>query len=382
MFVVGVVVVAAQRVALLVYRWSDVLLRRRDRAELQCPECYALSTLPSYRCSNPSCSVVHRDLLPGPLGLRSRRCACGTTLPNTIRGAGARLQPVCPVCNCELPKGSGNRQTIQVPVIGSVGAGKTRLLAAASVQLEQRLAEVSGSIRGLTPEATIYLDVARNVIKQHANTTKTAAVRPAGIPLLLSVRDKSVEIQLMDAAGENFQDWTETSALGYLDKARAMIFVLDPLPFPAIARELRSRGLAHSVLTASGEQEEAYASAVDRMRAENVRLKDRQLAFVVTKADILLRLPSGGRLAGHDSASVRGWLVDNEFDLFVQRCEKDFQKVTYFVVDSMSSTDLRARNSPVRVLEWVLTTCRSPVGAAIAPAPEPAVAARSEVAAS
>ncbi|MCZ2817254.1 TRAFAC clade GTPase domain-containing protein [Modestobacter sp. VKM Ac-2984] len=371
MFVVGAVVVTGQQLALFAYRWSDVLLRRRDRAELLCTSCYTLSTLPSFRCSNPACTVVHRDLLPGPLGLRSRRCACGTTLPNTIRRAGAKLQPVCPVCNAEMPKGSGNRQTIPVPVIGSVGAGKTRLLAAATVQLEQRLGEVSGSVSGLTPDAATYLDVTRSLIRQHANTTKTAAVRPTGVPLLVTAQGKTVEVQLLDAAGENFSDWEQTAVLRYLDQARALVFVLDPLPFPTIARELRSRGLSQAVLTASGEQEEAYAAAVDRMRAENVRVKDRQLALVVTKADILLRLPAGERLGGHDSDSVRDWLVANEFDLIVQRCEKDFQKVTYFLVDSMNSTDLTARTSPVRVLEWVLRTCRSPLGSAIAPAPEP-----------
>jgi hypothetical protein len=379
MFAVGVVVVAGQKLALLAVRWSDVLLRRRARAELRCPECYALSTLPSYRCSNPDCTEVHRNLLPGPLGLRSRRCVCGTTLPNTVRRAGARLQPVCPTCNAEMSPGSGNRQTIQLPVVGSVGAGKTRLLAAAAVHLEQRLTEVSGSVRGLTPEAETYLDVARRFIGEQSDTTKTAAVRPSGVPLLLTAPGgRAVELQLMDAAGENFQDWNGTAALRYLDQAPALVFVLDPLPFPGIAGELRARGLADTVLTASGEQEESYAAAVDRMRAENVRLKDRQLAVVVTKADILLDLPAGRRLADHDSASVRTWLVDNEFDLLVQRCEKDFQAVTYFVVDSMRSAAPTAPTSPLRVLEWVLTTCGSPVGSAIGRTPELATAGTPE----
>ena len=107
------------------------------------------------------------------------------------------------------------------------------------------------------------------------------------------------------------------------------------------------------------------------MRAENVRLTDRNLAVVVTKADVLLALPAGTDLADHDSASVRGWLVGNDFDLLVQRCEKDFGTVTYFVVDSMSSVDPHARTSPLRVLEWVLAVCRSPVGAVLARTPEP-----------
>jgi hypothetical protein len=213
------------------------------------------------------------------------------------------------------------------------------------------------------------------LIQQHANTSKTAAVPPTGVPLLITVPGgTSVELQLMDAAGESFATWNETANLRYLDQAQALLFVLDPLPFPDIAREMRACGLAHSVLTATGEQEEAYAAAIDRMRSENVRLKDRQLGFVITKADVLLRLPVGGQLRAFGSGSVRQWLVANDFDLLVQRCEKDFARVTYFVVDSMDSRDLNSLMSPWHTLAWALATCKSPVASALAPAPEPVAA--------
>lgn len=363
----GLLVLTGQRLSVNALRWYDVLRRQQVRADLRCPHsgCYAVSTLPSYRCSNPACAVVHRTLQPGPLGLRSRRCACGTRLPNTIRRASALLRPVCPSCNHEVPAGSGNRQTIQVPVIGSVGAGKSRLLAAGCTQLQDRLQELGGSLTALTPQAGTYVTAARSLVQRHSNTTKTPAVPPAGVPLLVTMGSRSVEVQLMDAAGEAFFGWDETSRLRYLDRARAIIFVVDPLAFPQIHRELQATGLGRSVLTAVSEQEEAYAATVDRMRAEGMDVRKRELGVVVTKADILLRLPSGGDLLAHDSPSVRAWLVGHEFDRLVRRCEKDFAKVTFFLVDSLTSQNPQARTSPWWTLQWVLAVCKSPLATAL-----------------
>lgn len=382
MFVVGGLSALVQWLGLSAYRWSDVLLRIRSRAEMRCPNprCYAVTTLPSYRCSNPTCSVIHRRLLPGPLGLSHRRCACGTKLPNTIRRAGARLQPICPTCNAEMARGSGTRQTIVVPVVGTIGAGKTRLLAAATVQLERRIAGLGGTLRGLTPPAVTYLETARSLIDQHANMTKTPASPPTGVPLLLTAPGKrQVEIQLMDAAGEGFGDWTETSALRYLDQSQALVYVLDPLAFPDVAHELQAAGLAPRIQTATGDQEEAYGAAVDRMRSENVKLKQRELALVMTKADILRQLPIGTGLNGANSSAVRDWLIEHHADLLVRRCEKDFERVSYFVVDSMNIGD--DRSGPVRVLEWMLHVCQCPIAAQLTGAPgaaepEPEMAAQ------
>jgi hypothetical protein len=122
-------------------------------------------------------------MLPGPLGLTTRRCACGTQLPNTIRAAARTLPTLCPYCNRELAGSSGVRHTVQLPVIGSVGAGKTRLLMAAIVQLESWLTERQGSINAVTPDAQTYLDAARLTVHSHAETVKTPSRRsPADTP--------------------------------------------------------------------------------------------------------------------------------------------------------------------------------------------------------
>jgi len=141
------VFVATQQVILFVLLMTDVITRRRQRASLKCPHCYGESTLPGYRCIGPGCTVVHWSMLPGALGLFTRRCSCGTRLPNTVGSAAKALVPVCPFCQHNLVEGSGARQTIQLALIGSVGAGKTRLLGAATVAIERVLREFGGDTR-------------------------------------------------------------------------------------------------------------------------------------------------------------------------------------------------------------------------------------------
>lgn len=378
MLVLGIFVWSGQKAALVGMRWIDVLSRRKAKASLKCPVCYEESDFPSYRCSNPECSIVHRTMLPGPLGLLTRRCECGTQLPNTIRSAAKRLETVCPYCNNDLPTGSGSRHTIQIPVIGSTGAGKTRLLTAATAQLENRLGELGGSLVPLTSEAHEYAVKSRELMSRHADTAKTAQGMPRGVPFVMKDKEGNhVELQLMDVAGEAFNSWDSTADLRYLDGAQALLYVFDPLASPPIARELRLRS-GQSVVVTSEDQEAAYGAAIDRMRAEGVALKSRALGVVMSKADVLLSLPSGHRLPGYDSDSIRNWLMEQDLELFVGRFEKDFRDVRYFLVDSMGERDYNDPLSPAATLGWVLSSCKSavtlddpPQAVLVAPAAQP-----------
>ena len=74
---------------------------------------------------------------------------------------------------------------------------------------------------------------------------RSRRLMPSGrVPLIL--RDavgEVTELQLMDAAGEAFATWDTTAELRYLDNAKAFIFVLDPLAWPQLRRELGSAAL-------------------------------------------------------------------------------------------------------------------------------------------
>ena len=361
MSALGLLVTLVQQIGLGLYTLFDVSDRRRLRASVKCPHCYGESHLPGYRCSNPTCAVVHWTMLPGPLGLVTRRCSCGTQLPNTVSSAARTLSPVCPYCRQDLVTGSGARHTLQMALIGSIGAGKTRLLDAMIIELARTLHDIGGSIEPLNAAANQYFEQADARRQQAAPTAKTQHDRPVGLPFLVRKEKVTVELQVMDAAGEAFASWDETTKLRYLDTADGIVFVLDPLALPEIRDHLRRSQYANSILLATGDQEESYGAAVDRLRSESVPLKKRGLAVVLTKGDILTNLPVAASIDLTDSASIRQWLMDNGSDLMVRRFEKDFRDVRFFVVDSMLTRDAHTPLNPWWVVDWLLTESKSPL---------------------
>ncbi|MBK6872748.1 MAG: hypothetical protein IPG94_15670 [Kineosporiaceae bacterium] len=348
---VGALLSLGRALMLWVHRLRDRVSLRRDRASMICVECFTESSVPSYACSNASCGVIHRDMRPGPLGVVGRRCACGELLPTTVSSASRSLAIRCPSCDAEQSAGAGTRQTVMLPIIGEVAAGKTRLLVAASVGLAMRLTRTGGSLTPLNDEAEAFLSDAEALVVDRRNTVKTPDAIPRGVALLAQGSGpRPVELQLLDAAGELFQNWDTTARLRYFDNARSMLFVMDPLAIPAVQREFRRSTHQGQLLVAEGRAEEAYAAVVDRLRQEGVPTDKRTLVVVLPKADVLTRLGVGRDLRDADSEGIRSWLIGVDQDLLVRRLERDFLTVRYFVVDSMNTTDVDHPLHPVQPL--------------------------------
>lgn len=377
MLVIGSAVYLAQQTWILGYRWLDRGKLFRAKASVMCHKCYATSPFPSYHCINPACGIIHRDVFPGPLGLLHRRCECGEIFPTTVGAASRVLMPVCPICGEELAQGSGARQTIQLPAFGAVGAGKTRLFAAGLVAVEKQLIDANGALEPLGAEANGFLKASARALSRGSATDKTIYTsRPAGWPMKLNdASGRVIELQLMDASGESFANWHTTEELTYVNVAPTMVFVLDPLALPRVKSELTSQHNLPQVLVAAGDQEDAYASVVDRLRSEDVKLNNRHLAVVITKTDILQLLPSGRSLDPSTSDTVRDWLIHQDQDGFVRRIESDFGNVRYFAVDLLRSKDLYDPLNPIHVFQWVFQTQKVAIALVPASAPEPTSAA-------
>jgi hypothetical protein len=372
MGLLGGVVYIVQLMGVFGYRSFDRLTRRRRKATLRCAKCYRVTTTPSYRCSNTSCSTTHHDVRPGPLGIVHRRCGCGTNLPATVGGAAKHLLTVCPFCLQDVPKGSGTRRVLPVPVIGAVGAGKTQFLSSGVVELQSRVESLSGSLTPISPVAETFLKAASAAVTSGQRVAKTAwEDRPEGVPLLLALQGRELEVQLMDSAGENFVDWERSQGLGYMDTADVLLFILDPLALPKVTEQLRVANKGGVVPIAQGDPEDSYASVVDRLRAEDVRLGSKSLAIVLTKLDVLQTLPGLGSVDPSDSSSIKAWLRSNGADGFIRRVDQDFKRVEYFAVDSYGTRDGLDALHPVRVLDWALkkTDPRLSVIPQLAPVP-------------
>lgn len=360
MGILGGIVYLVQQVFIIGYRSFDRLVRRRRKATLRCAKCYRVTVSPSYRCANGACTTVHHDVRPGPLGIVQRRCGCGTSLPATVGGAARQLVTVCPFCLQDVPKGSGTRRVLPVPVIGAVGAGKTQFLSSGVVELEKRAKELDGSLTPISPVAEAFLNTARASVSSGQRVAKTAwEDRPEGVPMILSLSNRELEVQLMDAAGENFVDWERSQALGYIDTADVLLFILDPLALPRVTEQLRLANLGDAVPIAQGDPEDSYASVVDRLRAEDVRLSSKRLAVVLTKVDVLQSLPGSDQLDPGDGSTIRAWLKANGGDGFVRRIDQDFKSISYFAVDSYGRREGQDPLHPMRVLEWALKTTDS-----------------------
>jgi hypothetical protein len=344
-----------QQVGVLAYWGYDRLSRRQRKATLRCAKCYRITVIPSYQCPNSACRTTHHNVMPGPLGIVHRLCGCGTRLPTTVRAAAKHLVTVCPHCLQAVPEGSGTRRVLPLPVIGAVGAGKTQFLSGGIVELELQVARLSGSLTPISPAARTFLTNAKLAVASGQRVAKTEWLnRPEGVPFILTLPGREIELQLMDAAGENFVDWERSQALSYIDTADVLLFFFDSLALPEMRELLQISGKAGTVPVAQGDPGDAYASVVDRLRAEDVRLGKKTLAVILTKVDVLQTLPVSRKLAPTDSDSIRAWLTDNGADGFVRRVDQDFKQVSYFAVDSYGPRNALDSLHPLQVLDWAL----------------------------
>ncbi|MBL7489627.1 hypothetical protein I6A60_05485 [Frankia sp. AgB1.9] len=357
MGVVGGAVYLGQQVAIAGYRSYDSLTRRRRKAILRCAQCYRTTFVPSYRCAGTTCTTVHHDVRPGPLGIVRRRCGCGTSIPATVGAAARHLATVCPFCLNDVPTGSGTRRVLPLPVIGSTGAGKTQFLSSGAVALRTKVLQLSGSLEPLSPVAESFLTDAAANLSARLHMAPTAwKNRPEGVPLLLTRGGRELELQLMDAAGEAFADWERARDLGYIDTADVLIFILDPLALPPVTDLLRVENKTGVVPIAMGDQESSYAAVVDRLRAEEVRIDAKRLAVVVTKVDVLRTLSQTEAFDPADGETIRLWLRANGADGFVRRIAQDFKNVSFFAVDSFGPRESFDPLHPLHVFDWAITT--------------------------
>lgn len=351
--------------AIYALRGIDVAYRVMRRSSAKCPnsECYEPTTLPSFDCPNHNCSTVHRDIRPGRLGVLTRRCGCGTAMPTmVIRASVSKLQARCPSCDESLTQGAGSRRTIQMPVFGTANSGKTRFMLAATVAFDIKLRSQGGELTSTDIVSQELLDRGRQLIAQRANTEKTAAALPQAFGLIATPAEgRPVELHLYDAAGELFDTWNQSANLRYLQSAEGLVFVVDPLTTPTTRAALARQGLADSVSVGHGSPSDSYDNAVEYLRAAGANLKQKSLAVVLTKADILFQLPVAGNLAAGDNASVRDWFAEHDLDSLLERIRLDFGSTKYFVVDSLNSVDPASALSPLHPLDWLLRQLKTTV---------------------
>lgn len=350
-----VFVVITQSITLRILRAQETHFMKQEGATVHCvqPGCYGVTDTPSFRCSNPACRVIHRDMTPGRLGIRTRVCGCGQELPLTVARASPVLEAICPYCDSSLPRGSGTRRVIQIPVLGPVAAGKTQFLAASATSLNDHGDDVALGLT-ITPLSSVaeqFLTTSVNESRAGRAPAKTVHDdKPEGYPFLVEGPESTFEMHLLDAAGENFVTAEHAHSLTYLNDATAYVFLVDPLAIPVVADSLHRSRMNGQIPVAQGSTEDAYGSVVDQLDD----LDRRRIAVVVTKVDVVAEISETEQKIPIDSAGIRTWLQDVGEDRLIARIESDFANVTYFAVDSTSRGRPNIPPHPLGVVDWAI----------------------------
>lgn len=352
----GIIVSFTQKATMILLRGREARFMKKQRAAVRCTHCYRSTVMPSYRCSNKQCSVIHRDVSPGPLGVRTRICECETRLPMTAVAASRALTAVCPFCAEDLPERSGVRRVVVIPVFGSVGSGKTQLLSTMAVELHGKSQNAAESLdfTPLNQAAEGFLTAAIDEATVGRAPNKTQHVeRPEGYPFLVTYSGGDFELQLMDAAGESFVSSEDSRSLGYLDISDTLLFVFDPLALPEVGEQLALGANPQQVQIAQGSPNDAYGSVVDRLRDGGDDFRGKHIGVVVTKADVVASIMPQDALP-ETSDEIRDWVYRHGGDALIRRIEMDFTHVAFFGTDAVQSGSAEGPFHPLRVVDWVL----------------------------
>jgi hypothetical protein len=325
---------------------TDSGMLRIKNIKMTCPHCYERVTYPAYKCANDDCEHTHHDIRPGKYGIVRRRCLCGTKLPTLLLLGSARLPAYCPYPGCghSLEHRPGEAREVVLPFFGAAGAGKTRLMYGIVTLLR--------SIHGLEAEfadsaAKLQLAEVRPLLAPGKAPVKTARTPPHGQTLRVRSGNRTRLLQLYDSAGENFYQFETTGALGYLNKARTFVLVLDPLSIDHLWNQLPPRRRDElAAIRSEAPVSLAYETTAQEIEAQGQRLKKARLAVVFSRAD-LLDAPPG--------QPVDVW-AEQELGLgnLVRSVRTQFGEVGFFRTASVLTSQDELHPSLLGLTSWLL----------------------------
>jgi hypothetical protein len=329
-------------------RVIDTGLLRIKNIRMTCPNCFERVTYPAYKCTGPDCGRMHQDVRPGRYGMVRRRCLCGTMLPTLLLLGSARLDAYCPHEGCGRPMEHrpGEAQEIVLPFFGASGAGKTRLM----YGIVTLLRSTPGLDTEFADAATeLGLSEVKQLLAPGKAPPRTALVLPRGQLLRIKSSGGTRLLQLFDGAGERFYHSETTGELGYLNKARTFVLVIDPLSIDHLWASLpteRQSELA-AVRSQAPSPDLAYQQTHQQMEAMGVRLKKARLAVVFSRADLLD--PSNGQ-------SVAEWAGETlGLGNLVRSVRHEFGEIEFFRTASvLADGDLHP--SMVKLTRWLVSS--------------------------
>ncbi|GAA4155303.1 TRAFAC clade GTPase domain-containing protein [Actinomadura keratinilytica] len=295
------------------------------------PFCYEKIALPVYEC--PGCGVRHPRLAPGRAGAFRHVCRCGARLPTTVPLGRFRLAAYCPHCGGRLPERIGRVRVEPLPFVGGPAAGKTTFMFLGIRALHARARAVSGRLAFVERR---HAEAYAGAIREFGRGGRPAKTGPE-LPLATMV-DVDLPggarriLYLFDPAGEHYTGATEVESLRYLDHGEALLFVVDPFALPLVRRSLTAEERRLVDASAASSQEDpadTLQRVLNELRSRPDRGRQKRVAVVVTKTDLLERTGIGQGAGGPQDA-VRRWLEGVGLGNIIRALDQVAGEVRYF----------------------------------------------------
>jgi len=270
------------------------------------PSCYAKIALPVYEC--PSCGRKHRRLTPNSCGAFRHVCRCGARLPTTIPLGRYRLTAYCPHCERRLPARIGRVRVEPLPFIGGPAAGKTTFMFLAIRALHARAQGMGGRLAFVEQRHQQAYAGAVAEFRRGGQLAKTGPELPLATMVDVDLPGSNRRLlYLFDPAGEHFTGAAQVESLRYLDHGEALLFIVDPFALPAVRRSL-SPDDELAAMSSDEDPADTLQRVLNELRSRPDRGRQKRVAVVVTKADLLARTDVGGTPEAQEEDTVRDWL--------------------------------------------------------------------------
>ena len=260
----------------------------------------------------------------------------------------------CPFEGCEvqLADNEGTAAELMLAFFGGSNAGKTRLLTAMVMGLQDRAGQQAETIKFADRLTARRVGELTPAVFSNMPTSRTGPEQPRAYSLYVKWGRKNRRlIHLFDTAGEKFYESEKLAALQFFRSSGTFIFVIDPLSIESVWEQLEPS--RHSELAPRADHSPAYVfqQVVRNVEEMNVNLKQIRLGVAVSKADVLAREELPG--PGQDSASVESWLEEMKLDDLVRSMRHTFGEVRFFRTSAML-TDGRISPSVDELIDWSL----------------------------
>ncbi len=359
------------------------------RVRFQCPRCASQEVL--YRC--PGCRELHAELVPSRNGIWTAQCEkCGTTLGTTDTSGRQQLGKVCAGCSADLDHPAiGRFPEYHIAVVGAKNSGKTTLMVAALMAIEEEFAPAKGwrlTFANAGEESDYRARVAR--MKSGQTQPQTArAPRPTAFTVAIEglTGGSGVLLYLYDAAGEDIQDGGAGGEGVAMHDFHAIvdgvILVVDPFAETGVRHAVATAGLTLPAAVNAAPQDALYILGrmipfwVRARRGSSKGQFDFPLAVVVTKLDAGGLAGRVGGYAEHlesrqtmteaaqdalaQSDDIRRVLQEDSVSDLLELIESHFRVVEYFGTSALGRVASSTDRSPFRPrgaaapLVWLLS---------------------------